>query len=156
MARQLGELRTHFAAFDSSLADCASRVEYSRQARWIGQRVHGLFSPAVAFILAVDGQGVDAGSAASAGGSGGPAAAPSPASKSTRSILKSPPAAVSFADGPPPPAYNPHQPVYSPPPAAAPAAAAAPYPPFHPSAMLFADAGGPGRAMRRIRPTSRP
>ena len=61
--------------------------------------------------------------------------------------MKSQPAAVSFADGPPPPAYKPYQPVYSPPPAVAPASAVTPYAPFYPSAMLFADGGGPGRAM---------
>ena len=60
IARQLGELRVYFASFDASLADCASRLEYARQARWIGSRVHTLFAPAVALILAADGDGFDA------------------------------------------------------------------------------------------------
>jgi hypothetical protein len=150
VARQLGELRIYFDAFDKSLADCIARMAYAQQAQWIGRRILTLFSPAVTFILAADGDGGDAGSVAPAppaGGSAGSSAAPSPAAKSTKSILKSPSAAVSFADGPPPPAYNPYQPVYSPPPAAAPPPSTGPYAPFYPAAMLFADGGGPGRPM---------
>ena len=150
IARQLGELRTYFEAFDKSLLDCFARMPYAQQAQWIGKRILTLFSPAVTFILAADGEGGDASSAAPAtpaGGSASSSAAPSPAFKSTKSILKSQPAAVSFADGPPPPAYNPYQPVYSPPPAAAPAPSPGPYAPFYPAAMMFADGGGPGRAM---------
>ena len=150
IARQLGELRTYFEAFDKSLLDCFARMQYAQQAQWIGKRILTLFTPAVTFILAADGDGGDAGSVAPAlpaGGLAGSSAAPSPAAKSTKSILKSPSAAVSFADGPPPPAYNPYQPVYSSPPAAAPPSSTGPYAPFYPAAMLFADGGGPGRPM---------
>jgi hypothetical protein len=55
VARQFGELRTYFAAFDASLADCASQVVYGQQAQWIGQKVLGLFAPAVTSILTADG-----------------------------------------------------------------------------------------------------
>ena len=71
IARQFGEMRTYFAALDSSLADCASRLEYHQQARWVGVRVHALFAPVVPRILATDGDDVDDGSVAPAGGAGG-------------------------------------------------------------------------------------
>jgi hypothetical protein len=71
VALQLGELRVYFASFDTFLADSASRVNYAKQARWVGGRVHTLFAPAVTLFLAAEGDSVDASSSALAGGAGG-------------------------------------------------------------------------------------
>ena len=90
-SRQLGELRAYFVSFDTSLADSASRVDYAKQARWVGFRVHTLFALAVALILAADGDSVDAFPALLAGGAGGSPGSPtvpSLAGKKPKSILK--------------------------------------------------------------------
>ncbi len=152
IARQLGELRTYFASFDASLADCASRLDYSRQARWVGSRVYALFAPAVTLILATDGDSIDASPAASAGGAGGypgSPAAPSPASKSPKSILKGQPSGVTPAPYAPPPAY------FSPP-AGAPAAAAPSWPPRPSSPSPCSSRTLAGLLARRSSFTSRP
>ncbi len=148
VARQFGELRAYFSAFDTSLADCASRMDYSKQARWVGNRLRTLFAPAVTLVLTPEGDGVADGPDPSAGGCGGypgSPAAPSSAGKSPKGILKAHSPGVSFADGALPPTYNVPASAHLPLPAPG-------FPYFYPQQLHFADVGGPAPAAQPIPP----
>ncbi len=55
IARQLGELRTYFAAFSQNMADRAGRLPNAEQAVFAGERYVNLFTPSMKFLLGEDG-----------------------------------------------------------------------------------------------------